>query len=151
MTNSGTWGNDSKGSMPPRPVVTPLTQFFWDGLSDKRLLILRCSQCQYYVHYPRPICTRCGSFSLAPHEVSGKGTLYAFTVTTQAFDPYFADKVPYTLAIVELVEQAGLRMTTMLVDEATTNPEIGRPVEVVWTSISEDVILPYFKIERAST
>ena len=30
---------------PPMPVVTPLTEFFWEGAKQHKLLILRCQSC----------------------------------------------------------------------------------------------------------
>jgi uncharacterized OB-fold protein len=130
---------------PPLPVITPLTQFFWDGLRERRLLILRCQSCGHYVHYPRPVCNRCRSIDLAPEEVSGRGTLYAYTVTMQAFHPYFVDKIPYTLALVELDEQRGLRITTTIVDCPEDELKTGMAVELVWTDVAPDLTLPLFR------
>src|SRR5206468_1895135 len=84
---------------PPIPEPDALTQFFWDAVKQGRLEILRCNACGNYIHYPRPICNKCLSTDLAPAPVSGKGTLYSYTVTVQAFHPYWLDKVPYVLAV----------------------------------------------------
>ena len=103
-------------SVPPVPDPDPLAAFFWDAVTARRLEILRCVDCGHYVHYPRPICDRCLGESLRPSPVSGRGTLYAYTEVMQAFHPYFVDKLPYYLAVVELEEEPGLKMTTNLVD-----------------------------------
>src|ERR1700761_2682377 len=92
----------------PIPEPNELTAFFWESVGAGRLRILRCQDCGNYVHYPRPICNRCQSLNLAPEAVSGRGTIYSYTWAVQPFHPYFVDKVPYCLAVIELVEQPGL-------------------------------------------
>jgi hypothetical protein len=130
---------------PPVPVPTPLTQFFWDGVNAHKLMILRCRPCGHHVHYPRPICNRCQSTDLAPTEVSGRATLYSYTVAVQAFHPYFVDKVPYVLAVVELAEEPGLRLTTNIVDCAEADLQVGMPVVVVFREVAPGMTLPLFR------
>jgi uncharacterized OB-fold protein len=121
-----------------------MTQFFWDGCKERRLMILRCQGCGHFVHYPRPVCNRCLSTELAPEEVSGRASLYAHTITMQAFHPYYVDKVPYTLAVVELEEEPGLYITTNIVDTPEEDLKAGMPVELVWREIAPDLVLPMF-------
>ena len=94
---------------------------------------------------PRPICERCGSTDLAPEQVSGAATLYSYTVVTQAFHPYYVDKLPYVLAVVELAEEPGLRLTTNIVDCTEDGLTIDMPVKVVFTEVVPDLILPLFR------
>jgi uncharacterized OB-fold protein len=132
----------------PAPVVPapdPLTDFFWEAARQGRLEILRCDNCGWYVHWPRAICRRCQSFSLTAREVSGSATLYSWTVGVQAFDPWFANRLPYILAVVELAEQPNLKMVTNLVDCAEDEVEIGMALEVAFERISEDYTLPVFR------
>lgn len=135
---------DAASLYPPRPLRTELTDFFWRGLEERRLLILACQDCGNLVHYPRPVCSRCLSTNLAPREMSGTGTLYAYTVTLQAFHPYYADKLPYILALVELAEQPGVHLTTNLVNCHEDDAKIGMPVRLVWTEVAPGMNLPYF-------
>lgn len=121
-----------------------MTQFFWDGCKARKLMILRCQGCGHFIHYPRPVCNRCLSTDLAPEEVSGQATLYAYTVTMQAFHPYHVDKLPYTVAVVELAEQPGLRLTTNLVDVPDAALKTGMAVKLVWREIAPDLVLPMY-------
>ncbi len=130
---------------PPLPDPDDLTRFFWEGVKQHRLLILRCQECGNYIHYPRPICNKCLSMNLAPDQVSGRGTLYSYTVTMQAFHPYFVDKVPYILAVVELSEQEGLKLTTNIIDCPENRLHIGMPVEVVFREVAPGFTLPLFR------
>lgn len=132
-------------AFPPLPSPEPMTQFFWDAVAEHRLRILRCQACGHYVHYPRPICDRCQSMDLAPGEVSGAGTLYSYTVVMQAFHPYFVERIPYVLAVVELDEEPGLRLTTNVVDCPEGDLRVGLPVEVVFTEVAEGLTLPLFR------
>ena len=135
----------------PRPELTALTKFFWDGVDEGRLLILRCGDCGFYVHWPRPECGRCRSENLAPTEVSGRGVVYSYGVAMQAFIPAFAGKIPYILAVVELVEQPGLKLVTNIVDCDEDAVEVGMAVEVVFRQAEEGreagdgLVLPYFR------
>jgi len=131
-------------TFPPLPLPTPLTQFFWDGCKARKLMILRCQGCGWFVHYPRPVCNKCLSTDLSPQEVSGRASLYAYTVTMQAFHPYYVDKLPYTLAVVELEEQAGLRITTNMVDTEEAALKAGLPVKITWREVAPDFVLPMF-------
>jgi uncharacterized OB-fold protein len=135
---------NTPATFPPLPRPNPMTQFFWDGCKARRLMILRCRPCGHFVHYPRPICNKCLSTELAPQEVSGRASLYAYTLTMQAFHPYYVDKLPYMLAVVELEEQPGLRITTNIVDVEEAALKTGMPVRLVWREIAPDLVLPMF-------
>lgn len=132
-------------ALPPLPAADALTGFFWEAVARHELMMLRCQRCQHYVHYPRPICPRCQSEDLAPESVSGKGSLYSHTQTVQAFHPFWADKLPYVVAIVELVEEPGLRMVSNLVNCPDDQRRIGLPVEVDFVEVAQGLTLPIFR------
>jgi uncharacterized OB-fold protein len=126
----------------PLPEPDPDTAFFWEGTAQRKLLILRCQKCGRYVHYPKPMCPACGSIDLKPEEVSGRGTVYTYTVTHQAVPGY---EPPFAVVIVELEEQEGLRLVSNLVDVEPDDVRIGMPVEVTFLPVDEDVVLPLFR------
>ena len=140
-------------SEPAQPKALPtlmlphseITQFFWDAAKERKLVIQRCDDCEYYIHWPQVRCPRCQSERLSPSQVSGRGKIYSFCVVHHVFAPMFADAVPYSLAIVELEEQSGLRMLTNIVDcrphEALY---IGMPVEVTFED-RDGHTLPQFR------
>lgn len=130
---------------PPMPEITELTRFFWEGAARRQLLIARCADCGFYVHPPRPGCRRCLSENLAPAEVSGRGTVWAYTVSVTAYHPYWADKVPYVLAVVELAEQEGLGVTTNVIDCPESLLRVGLPVEVTFREAAPGLTLPVFR------
>ena len=126
----------------PVPLPTPLTQPYWDGLAQGRILIQRCEDCGAWVFYPRSHCNGCLSDRLTWHEVTGKGTLHTFTVTRQPTAPFFADEVPQRLAVVELDE--GVRLTSTLVDVADADIRIGMRLQPVFDHVSANVTLLRF-------
>jgi uncharacterized OB-fold protein len=92
------------------PEPTPITRPFWEAARKHVLSLQRCDKCAEYVFYPRGLCSHCGSAELTWTEVSGRGTVYSFTVARRPTMVGFPDEVPYVIAIVELDE--GPRMTT---------------------------------------
>lgn len=132
-------------SVPPVPAPDPLATFFWEATAERRLDILRCDRCGHYIHYPRPICDRCLGQSSTPATVSGRGTLYSYTEVVQAFHPYYVDKLPYLLAVVELEEEAGLKVTTNLVGVGDLPFRCGIPVEVTFDELAPGFVLPLFR------
>lgn len=118
---------------------------YWEGARRRELLILRCRQCGFYVHYPKARCTRCGSGDVTPQRVSGRGTVHSYTITHHKAPPGFEDKVPFGVALVELEEQAGLRVIAHVVDCPPKELRIGMPVEAVYEDVAPDVTLPQFR------
>jgi uncharacterized OB-fold protein len=129
---------------PPLPLPDPLTQFFWDGAKEGKLLVQQCNECGKHIHPPRPICRHCLSEDLAPVEVSGRATLYTWTVAEQAFHPWFADKLPYVYATVELEEQQ-TKLITNIVGCEPSDLQIGMPVEVTFEPLTDEITLPKFR------
>jgi hypothetical protein len=135
---------DPDATYPPLPLPDELTQFFWDGVAEHRLMILRCDACGFYVHWPREVCPRCLSTKLTPSEVSGDATLATWTLPNQPFDPYFATHLPYVLAVVELAEQENLKLVTNVVDCAPADLRIDMALRVTFREIAPGCTLPLF-------
>jgi len=109
------------------PSINEASRAFWTGGAQRQLLILWCAACERLVHPPRETCHDCGG-PLAPRAMSGRGTVFTFTVNRHPYNP--AVPVPYVIAIVELEEQAGLRFITNIVGCDPAAVSIGMPVQV---------------------
>ena len=131
----------------PLPALEPESEHFWRACHAGRLEILRCRGCGWYVHPPRPVCPRCHGTDVAWQQVSGQATVVSFTVNHQAWFP--GQEVPYVIALVELVEQVGLRLTTNLVGCAPEAARIGMAVRVVFETLSDEIALPLFEPDPA--
>jgi uncharacterized protein len=131
---------------PPLPKPDEVSRFFWDGCAKHELLIQRCNACRRYNHPPRLVCPACLSTSLEPVQVSGRGVIDTFTIPLQPYDPYYAARVPYVLAVVELVEQQHLKVVTNIVDIDPNEVRVGMPVEAVFREVAPGVTLPLFRV-----
>lgn len=124
------------------PRIRDDNEFFWTSGADGRLRFMRCGSCGFWIHPSGPVCPVCHSRDLAPQAVAGEAVLHTYTVNHQAWLPGF--EPPYVIAIVELPEQEGLRLTTNLVNCALEDVQIGMPVRVLFEQW-EDVWLPLFE------
>jgi uncharacterized OB-fold protein len=124
------------------PRLDDTNRFFWTSGEDGKLRFLRCQQCGYWLHPPAPRCPRCLSKDLDVEAVSGQATLHTFTVNHQPWYPGLDP--PYVIAIVELPEQDGLRLTTGIAGCSPDDVEIGMPLQVTFDHY-EDVWLPFFE------
>ncbi|HLG66432.1 MAG TPA: OB-fold domain-containing protein [Acidimicrobiales bacterium] len=130
---------------PPLPAPDDLTRFFWEGVADHKLLLLRCRACGTFIHLPRPVCRACRSTDLAPAEVSGRAVLDTWTLPAQPPDPYYRAHLPYVLAVVELPEQPKLKLVTNVVDCAEADLRLGMELEVAFREVAPGVTLPLFR------
>jgi acetyl-CoA acetyltransferase len=73
--------------------------------------------------------------------VSGRGTVVGYTINGHQWLPGF--EPPYAIAIVALAEDAGIRLTTNIVECDPSDVHIGQQVEVRFEH-DEDVWLPLF-------
>ena len=128
----------------PVPQITDENGAFWTGGRDGELLIIRCTSCGYWIHPPTPRCPKCLSDAVEPEAVSGRGTVYSYTINRQAWFPGL--EVPFVIAMVELDEQPGLRLMTNIVDCPVEDVEIGMPVEVAFVERGEAFIPVFHRV-----
>lgn len=126
----------------PLPTLEEPYTFFWKSGEQGELKMQRCQNCSLWIHPPTEICRQCHSEQLEPEALSGIGTIVAVTINHQPWMPGL--EVPYTIAIVELDEQAGLRLTSNIIGDNALDSQIGQRVEVCFEQ-REDVCLPQFK------
>jgi hypothetical protein len=126
----------------PVPLPDPETEGFWVATRAGSLAISRCQSCRLWQHPPTETCRHCGE-ALAFEEVSGRGAVYTFIVIRQATVP--GHQAPYVVALVELEEQAGLRLSATVHAEPDA-VQIGMRVQAVLQPVSDDgeVIAPSF-------
>jgi uncharacterized OB-fold protein len=124
----------------PRPRLTALTAPYWTSGRDGVLHIQRCDACGYFVHPPGPVCPRCHGRALTFTPMCGRATVMAATVNHQPWYPGWPGT--YVVAIVELDEQPGLRLTTNLVGDVPPDP-IGARVQVEFVE-HDGIWLPLF-------
>ncbi len=128
------------------PKLNDHNRDFWTGGGRGELRFWRCQDCGYYIHPYQPVCPIDHSKNLKTEAVSGKATLATYSVNYQNWMP--GPELPYIVAIIEIVEQPSLRLTTNLVHCATSDAQIGMPVRVWFEPHPDpdgDVYLPMFE------
>src|SRR5262249_21366066 len=108
----------------------------------------RCAACARWRHTPRVLCPRCGSDQFEWAQSSGRGRVYAWSVTHRPMHPAFLE-VPYAAVVVELDE--GVRMLSSVKDLTPDRLSIGMPVEVSFEDVTDDLTLPVFRARADST
>jgi hypothetical protein len=127
------------------PTLTDVNRAFWTGGANGELLVQRCAACRRWVHPPAGACPACDG-ELRPEPVSGRAMVFTFTVNHQQFHPDVAP--PYVIAIVELDEQADLRIPTNIVGCEPAELRCGLPVQVLFerhATGAEAVYVPVFE------
>jgi uncharacterized OB-fold protein len=114
----------------PVPEPTPVSRPFWDALAEERILIQYSPSLAEYVFYPRTLAPGTLADDLEWREISGRGSLYTFTVSGRPTAPPWADAVPQLLAVVEWDE--GPRFSTELVDVDPADLRVGMRVAPVF-------------------
>ena len=97
--------------LPPVPVPDPDSASYWESLHQGTLSICRCTGCRRWMHPPLESCRYCGAPTTL-ERVSGRGFVFSFIVVRRATVPGFPP--PYVIALVELAEQAALRMPSIV-------------------------------------
>ncbi len=124
------------------PEITRENEHFWRGGACGELRFLCCRSCRVFIHPPSPVCPECLSRELDVEAVSGRARVLTYTVNHQPWIPGFPP--PYVVAIVEIEEQPGLRITTNIVHCPIEEVRIGMAVQVVFEKYDE-VYLPLFE------
>lgn len=130
------------GGLPPMPVPTPVTEAFWQGLNEDKVLLQRCADCHTWVFYPRSNCSGCLSRDLRWQEVSGSGSIYSFTIARRPTAPQFTGMAPQFIAVIEL--EQGVRLNSVIVHAQESDLKVGLKVKPVFDRSGEQTLL-YFE------
>ena len=127
----------------PQPFADAITLPWWQAASEHRLVVQRCTACGRTRHPPAPVCPRCRSADSDWKEVSGRGTLYTYTVVHRPIAA--GQRLPFVIAVVALEDSGGVRMLSNVVGARPEDVEIGLAVELVWEDMSADLAIPRFR------
>lgn len=131
----------------PMPEPTPLSQPFWDAAKRGELALQKCRDCGRFRWTPQLLCRDCHSEHYDWTAVSGRGSIYSYTVVHRAPLPVF--EVPYAIAVVELNE--GPLMLTNIVGCPFDALHIDMKVEVAFRPLDADTTLYPFRPTASSS
>ena len=127
----------------PLPAISSLNRPYWEGLTQRRLVMPQCNECRKFWYPPTPFCPVCWSRDFTWQRLSGRGRVNSWVVFHQAYFSSFKDDIPYNVAEVELEE--GPRLLTNLVEVDNADIQIGMAVEVCFDDITDEVTLAKFR------
>lgn len=127
------------------PRLDDENRFYWTSGADGVLRMLRCQDCSWWIHPPRPVCPKCLQKNLSPEALSGRGSVFSYTVNHKSWGPGL--DVPYIVGIVMLDEQEGLQLTTNIRGVQPEALSVDMRVSVTFEQ-DEDVWLPMFEPEN---
>ena len=78
-------------------------------------------------------------------ELSGRATLYSFTVIRHALVPQLRDFLPMVIAVVEPEGAPSARLVANLVNVAVGDVAIGMPLEIVWEDVEDGIAVYRFQ------
>jgi uncharacterized protein len=134
----------ANGEFVLRPVRSPDTAFFWDGLAAGELRIQRCDKCGALRHPPGPLCTQCGAAGRAYMVSPGAGNVFSYVV--HHHPPVPGKKLPLVIALAELDE--GVRVLGEMPGVAPDEVSVGMPVEIEFLRIDDELTLPAWRPAR---
>ncbi len=101
----------------PLPARDALSAPYWDALDEGRLTFQRCQACGRAWLPARAECPSCLRADWARETASGEATLVSWVIYHHAFHPAFADRLPYTVAVVQLAEGPRLISNLVRIDD----------------------------------
>lgn len=125
---------------PPHPTVE--TQPFWDATAEGRIDLAVCDDCGFIPFYPRLMCSECQSTDMTWTTMSGRGTVYSYSVTRAGVSRTWKEHLPFVLAYVQLDE--GPIMLTNIVQCDPELVEIGMAVTAVFDDTGEGTAIIRF-------
>jgi uncharacterized protein len=97
----------------PRPEPDEVSEPYWTSLAEHAMRLQRCTGCGTYRFFPTPVCPVCWSTEADWAPVSGRLTLYSFTVVHKPVSEAFAAQTPYVVALVTLEEGPTMMMNVV--------------------------------------
>lgn len=134
---------------PPLPVLRGEERIYFDAAREGRLVYQRCNSCHTPIFYLRVVCPACMSEDLEILDASGRGTIHSFTTLHRAGHPGLADRVPYTIVLVDLDE--GVRVLADVVECQPDEVVVGAAVDVVFDAVTPDFTVPRFRLAERTT
>jgi uncharacterized protein len=112
----------------PEPDTSELGRPFWDALKQGELTFQRCTACGHAWLPARSECPRCLGDQWERERARGDATLVSWVVYHQGYHPAFAQRLPYTVAVVQLAE--GPRMISNIVGAPANELRIEQPLRL---------------------
>jgi uncharacterized OB-fold protein len=124
-----TAGEDMLEAAFPAPATGGIAAPYWRALEQGRLVFQRCGRCGNAWLPARTECPRC--LAPEPHweDASGRAKLVSWVVYHHGYHEYYAARLPYNVAVVELEEGPRL-ISNIVADVAALRIDMPLRLEV---------------------
>ena len=128
----------------PKPNLNESIVPFWNAVNERKFVLMRCRKCGAW-YFPAAYCRFHANEpfygNMKWEEASGRGKVFAYNIHRRSLHPAFEG--PYVYALIELAE--GPMFGTNIVGCKPEEVKINMPVEVVFSQVEDDLILPQFR------
>jgi len=121
----------------------PSTEPFWLAARERRLVAPRCADCDTFRLPPTPFCWRCQSTAVDWTELSGRATVYTYTVVNGY--PGLPD-ITLIPVVVDLPDAPGTRLVSNVIGAEPADIQIGTELTATFHPISDGWLLPVFRV-----
>src|SRR6516165_11382302 len=121
----------------------PSTEPFWLAARERRLVVPRCADCGPFRLPPTPFCPYCQSTAVDWTELSGRATVYTYTVVNGY--PGLPD-ITLVPVVVDLPDAPGARLVSDVIGVDPAEVRIGTELTVDFHPISDGWLLPVFRV-----
>lgn len=143
---------EARSKSPPEAfldiVADMWTEPFWRATEGHVLVAPKCRACGQFRMPPTPFCPNCRSQQIEWVPLSGRGTVYSYTVVTRAITEEMESCIPYVPAVITLPDAGGVRLISNIVGARLSDIHIDAPVRVVWNDRPGGHAIPQFELVR---
>jgi len=122
------------------------TEPYWQAAREHRLVWPTCTACGTGREMGAPFCHHCLSQEITWKPLSGRGTLYSYTVVRFPLIEAMNDCVPYVPAVIELEGAGGHRLISNVVGAPLDSLHVGAAVEITWHDRADGVTVARFAL-----
>lgn len=131
----------------PLPQPDAVSEPFWAGCDERRLLVQHCRECGAFQSPARLLCRECRGSDFDWLESQGCGRIFTYTIVHHPGSPALRDEVPYVVVVVQLDDCGGARLISNLVGEDAADVAVDRPVQLRWDN-DAGAWLPRFEFAK---
>jgi uncharacterized OB-fold protein len=125
-----------------RITTSAVTEPFWTAAQRGRLVAPKCGACGTFRLPPTAFCPNCQSTEVDWVELSGRATVFSFSVV-HGF-PGLPD-ITLVPVVIDLPDAPGARLVSNVIDVDPADVHIGMELQVTFTSIADGWALPIFR------
>jgi uncharacterized protein len=133
-------------TLPPEQIriaTDPHSLPFWEAARDGWLTAQQCASCGAFRMPPTPFCPECLSQDVRWPELSGRATVFSFSVVRGLPGDPDLILIPVVL---ELEGAPGVHLVSNIIDATPEDVTIGAEVSVDFVEISDGWRLPVFRL-----